>query len=296
MSQSGAAPAAYDRRVTPARPDIAAHHLRGMVEAARYVEPRIETVIAEVADVKREPSFAAPLDTQAIRGEIIHVYEVEEGWAWGQLQSDGYVGYLPAALLAPAGPGATHRVKVQRTFLYPGPSMKLPVERAFPLNAQVHVDHVEGEFSRVGQEGFVWSGHLDELNMFEPDFVAVAERFLGVPYLWGGKSPLGVDCSGLIQTSLAAAGISAPRDTDMQEKALGEALDQKLIGSGGLRRGDLVFWKGHVGVMRDSETLLHANGYHMQAASEPLQSAIQRIAAKSFGQITSVRRLAKKAA
>lgn len=295
MSQPGAA-ASFDRRLTPARPGLAADHLRGVIEAERYAAPRIEMVIAEVADVKRDPSFAAPLETQAIRGEIIHVYEVEEGWAWGQLQSDGYVGYLPAAFLAPAGPKATHRVKVQRTFLYPGPSMKLPVERAFPLNAQLHIDHVEGDFSRVGQEGFVWSGHLGECNAFEAGFVSVAERFLGAPYLWGGKSPLGLDCSGLIQTSLAAAGISAPRDTDMQETALGEALDSGLIAAGALRRGDLVFWKGHVGVMRDNETLLHANGFHMQVASEPLRGAIQRIASGSFGQITSIRRLPQKPA
>lgn len=286
---------AFDPRLTPARTDLAAAHLQGVVEAARYAEPKLECVIAEVADVRHAPSFSAALDTQAIRGEHVHVYEIEEGWAWVQLVSDNYVGYVPAAHLAPVEAAHTHRVRVLRTFLYPGPSMKLPVERALPLNASVCVTGVEGDFCRIGDEGYVWAQHLVPHDSYAPDFTAIAEQFIGVPYLWGGKTALGVDCSGLVQTSLAASGVSAPRDTDMQQRALGAGFDMNIeqaLADGALLRGDLIFWKGHVAVMQDAQTLLHANGHHMLVASEPAMQAVQRIAAKSFGAVTSIRRLA----
>jgi cell wall-associated NlpC family hydrolase len=284
----------FDRRLTPARPDLAAEHLRGKVEAPRYVEGTQEEIIAEVADMRASPSTESGLDTQAIRGERVTIYEIEEGWAWGQLARDSYVGFLPAAALKPAANAPTHRVNVLRTFLYPGPSMKLPIEQALPLNAEVCVTEMAGDFARLGEEGFVWSSHLAPKDMFAKDFVSIAEQFVGVPYLWGGKTALGLDCSGLVQTSLWAAGIFAPRDTDMQEKALGESLALGDLNS--LRRGDLIFWKGHVGIMRDSRTLLHANGHHMLVASEPLSEALARIEAKSFGRITSIKRLAALAA
>ena len=284
--------APFDKRLTPARADIAAAHLRGKVEAARFIEGVREEIIVEAAGLRGAPSFSAPLDTQAIRGERVTVYEIEEGWAWGQLERDSYVGYLPAAALAPVRVEPAHRVCVLRTFLYSGPSMKLPVELALPLNAELCVSERTGEFARIGEEGFVWAGHLCARDEYETDFVAAAERFAGMPYLWGGKTALGLDCSGLVQTALAAAGVCAPRDTDMQEKALGRALEIKDDLSG-LRRGDLVFWNGHVGIMRDARMLLHANGHHMLVASEPLADAVVRISTKSFGAITGVKRLVR---
>ncbi len=289
---------AFDSRLTPARRDIAAAHLAGQVEAGRFVEGQRETILHGIADMRGEPSPGASLTTQALRGEHVTVYEVEEGWAWGQLEYDGYVGYLPAAALGPAGPVATHRVSVLSTFLYPGPSMKLPAVDALPLNALLAVTAREGDFARIGIEGYVWAGHLAPADVHEPDFVAIAERFIGVPYLWGGKTVRGIDCSGLVQTALRACAVSAPRDTDMQEKTLGQPLGSGQPGHdgasylrAGLRRGDLVFWRGHVGIMRDSDTLLHANGFHMLVASEPVDEAIARIQQNSFGAVTSVRRL-----
>ena len=294
MTGSGA----FDPRLTPARPDLAAEYLRGKVDAARYTEGRTEYIVAGLADMRGEPSPGASLTTQALRGETVQVYEVDEGWAWCRLLDDGYVGYIPAAALAPLEGPASHKVTVLSTFLYPGPSMKLPISETLPLNAKLQVSGMEGDFARIGQEGFVWAGHIEPLSVIAQDTTAAAEQFIGAPYLWGGKSIHGIDCSGLVQTALAAAGIAAPRDTDMQEAALGqplvaneEAARPVTQWNCRLQRGDLVFWRGHVGIMRDANNLLHANGYHMLVASEPLTGAVERIAANSFGAVTSVRRL-----
>ncbi len=281
--------APFDRRRTPARPDLAAEHLRGVVAAPRYATGRVRRVVSETAGLRAAPAPDSPLDTQALFGERANVYEDEEGWAWVQLVRDGYVGYLDATSLADDA-ATTHRVRVPRTFVYPGLSMKLPVVMALPLGAEVEVVSLHGPFAEVRNLGCVWAAHLAPLDSVAPDFVAVAEMFLNAPYLWGGKSALGADCSGLVQIALQAAGFSPPRDTDMQAAELGEAvaLDEALAG---LRRGDLIFWKGHVGIMRDPATLLHANGHHMLVASEPLSEARNRIQQNSFGAITTVRRL-----
>lgn len=279
-----------DRRLTPARPDLAARHLMGQVEARAYADPRALRVVAPSAPVRREPRPDAALDTEALCGETVAVYEQHEGWAWGQLGSDGYVGYLPDDALRPEADAPTHRVSALRAHLYPGASIKLPPFDALPLGASVTVVRETGDFLVLADGSHVWRAHLAELSSAEADFVAVAERFEHLPYLWGGKTGLGLDCSGLTQVSLAAAGIAAPRDTDMQEKALGTAIDfdEELAG---LQRGDIIFWKGHVGIMTDAETLLHATAYTMNVYREPLRVARDRIAKNSFGAITCIRRL-----
>jgi cell wall-associated NlpC family hydrolase len=279
-----------DPRLTPARPDLAAAHLRGQVEAARFVEGRRFFVCEGVVDLRRAPSPDAPVDTQALYGESVMLYEDEEGFGFVQLARDAYVGYISMLALAEGSPTVTHWLRVGRSFVYPAANMKLPVLAALPLNAGVEVIGEEGAYMRLATGGFIYADHLIAANATEEDFVSVAERLIGAPYLWGGKSSLGVDCSGLVQVSLQAAGIEAPRDTDMQEKALGSSL---TIGDDlqGLRRGDLIFWKGHVGIMRSASELLHANGHHMLVASEPLVEARDRILAKSFGPIASIKRL-----
>lgn len=283
--------AILDRRITPFRTDLAAGHLRGQVKAPTFVDPQPMRVITPSAPLRREPRPDAALDTEALSGELVQVYERHEGWAWGQLSGDGYVGYLPDDCLRADAPMPTHRVNALRTFLYPGPSIKLPPLAALSLNAGVAVVEQKGDFGVLADGGHVFLKHLAALDSFEPEFVAVAERFLGVPYLWGGKTSLGLDCSGLTQLALATAGIASPRDSDMLEAALGTAVafDDSLSG---LKRGDLVFWKGHVGILTDPDTLLHANGYTMTVFSEPLREARDRILTKSFGAITGIKRLA----
>jgi cell wall-associated NlpC family hydrolase len=285
-------PAGLDPRITPARKDIAAKHLAGVVEAQRFVEGKAYEIGAAQAPVRGMPSHEAALMTEALKGERITVYEIsEDGWAWGQLAGDGYVGYLPASALRAPGPAATHKVTALRTFVLPGPSIKLPPTETLSFGCQLAVARMDGPFAVTASGGHVSVLHVAPMATLETDFVAVAERFLGIPYLWGGKTSLGVDCSGLLQLALAACGIVCPRDTDMQEQALGSALARPHEELKQLRRGDLVFWKGHVAIVRDEASVVHANASrHMAVAFETIAEAIPRIRTIA-GEVTSVRRL-----
>jgi cell wall-associated NlpC family hydrolase len=279
---------AFDPRLTPARPDLAAKELEGKVAAARFVEGRAYEVIEPQTGLRATPAPDAPLLTEALKGERVAIYDISaEGWAWGQLAADGFVGWLSANALAPAGAPATHKVVALRTFAFPGPSIKLPPLEALPLGARLAVAHVEDRLAVTRSGSYVPAPHLAPLDFVEPDFVAVAERFLGVPYLWGGKTTLGLDCSGLVQVALTATGMACPRDSDMQERALGAALPD--VGEQSLQRGDLIFWEGHVAIVRDRTTLIHANAFHMAVAIEPIAEALARIR-DSGSEITSVRR------
>lgn len=278
-----------DPRLTPARPDLAAKHLEGKVTAAQFAEGIEFEVFDPIAPVRREPSHDAALDTEALKGERVVIYDRDaEGWAWGQLKADGYVGWLPDNALVQPRSTPTHKVTALRTFAFPGPSIKLPPAEVLPLGAHIEVVKTEGGFAVTSQRHYLPAQHVAALNATEADFVAVAERFTGTPYLWGGRTSLGIDCSGLVQTSLAAANITAPRDSDMQEAALGTALPPSQWHD--LKRGDLIFWKGHVAIVRDGTTIVHANAHHMATAIEPTQAAISRIKAAG-SDVTSIRRL-----
>ena len=280
---------AFDPRVTPARPDLAAAHLRGRVEAARFAEGRPHRVAEPVIDLRKAPDLSLGIETQALFGEGFVVYEEDEGWVWGQCERDGYVGYVAASSLAPAGAAPTHRVRVLRTHVYPAANLKTTPLMALTRDALIPVAGLDGAWART-QHGCVYAAHLDPLDARASDAAAIAEMFLGVPYLWGGRSSQGLDCSGLVQTALRAAGIDAPRDSDMLA-GLGEALTIDA-GMANLARGDLVFWSGHVGVMRDQRTLLHANAHHMLVVGEPLAEARARIVANGGGEVTAARRIA----
>jgi cell wall-associated NlpC family hydrolase len=278
----------FDPRVTAARDDFAAKELEGRVPARRYVEGRVYEVIEPQAPMWAEPRPDASLVTEALKGERVIIYDRNaEGFAWGQLATDNYVGWLPEHALGQPGPSATHKVSALRTLAFPASSIKLPPIEALPFGARVVITSVDSRMAITSTSLYVPIPHLRPVDENETDFVAVAERFLGAPYLWGGKTVLGLDCSGLVQVALTACGVACPRDSDMQEAALGEAVRADAYSD--LRRGDLMFWKGHVAIVRDRATLLHANAFHMAVAIEPIADAIKRIG-ESGSDVTSVKR------
>ena len=278
-----------DRRLNPYRDDLAAAHLRGEVSAAQFAEGSNRQVVAPVLPLLRRPEADAPMDTQLLFGEVFRVYEEKNGWAWGQATLDDYVGYVETKDLAPRPSMPTHTVAALRTFAYPKADLKTRPARPLPMNAKLRVTGARGNFSEIDRGGWVFTAHLAPLGTHVRDYVTVAEEFLGVPYLWGGRASTGLDCSGLVQAALERAGISSLRDTDMQEATLGEALPEPIDFTR-LKRGDLVFWKGHVAIMVDAERMIHANAFHMMVAIERLDVAMSRIARSEAGHVTSIKR------
>jgi cell wall-associated NlpC family hydrolase len=276
---------APDCRLTPARSDLAAEKLRGTIDAPRYVEPRRMRVAVAVAPLTRVPDAEAPLDTQLLLGEAFDVYDVQPGWVWGQAAGDGYVGFIPDAALGPDTDPPTHRVTLPMALIYPEADLKTRPIGTAPLGGALRVASIGAQFCELAEGGFIPTRHLCPIDSPARDWVAVAHMFLGVPYLWGGRSAAGIDCSALVQLSRQVAGIACLRDSDMQQAAPGEDVPE-----GTLRRGDLVFWKGHVGIMLSSQQMLHANAHHMAVAIEPLERAARRIEANGGGPITARRR------
>jgi cell wall-associated NlpC family hydrolase len=278
-----------DPRLTPARPDLAAKYLEGRIEAKRFVTGEEFEISDAIAPLRGEPSSDAMLLTQALMGERVTIYDRNgEGFAWGQLNSDGYVGWLPDRALAKPAGKPTHKITALRTFAFPGPSIKLPPADTLVMGAVVTVIRDDGVFAVTRDGWYLPRRHVGPIDRHADDFVAVAEQFAGTPYLWGGKSSFGIDCSGLVQISLNAAGIGCPRDSDMQQDGLGRALD--AAESKKLRRGDLMFWNGHVAIARDADTIVHANAHHMATVIENTGAAIARIKAAG-SEITAIKRL-----
>jgi cell wall-associated NlpC family hydrolase len=278
-----------DPRLTPARPDLAAKYLEGKIAAARFVTGEEFEISEALAPLREGPSSNAMLLTQALKGERVTIYDRNgEGWAWGQLNSDGYVGWLPDRALAKPAAAPTHKITSLRTFAFPGPSIKLPPVDTLPMGATVTVVREDGVFAVTREGCYLPRQHVGSVDHNADDFVAVAERFAGTPYLWGGKSSLGIDCSGLVQLSLNAAGTGCPRDSDMQQDSLGRALNPAQPEK--LQRGDLIFWNGHVAVVRDAGTIVHANAHHMATVIENTRDAIARIKAGG-SEITAIKRL-----
>ncbi len=280
------AAATLDPRVTLARPDLARTELEGVVKAERFAPATLRRITAPTSPIRKAPDAAAEQLDQAIFGELFDVRKTADGFVWGQARRDGYVGYVAEDALGELGEPATHWVSALRTYAFAEPSIRAPAFGPLSMNALVTVDGPqEGSFVHALGAGWIARRHLRPVGETPTDFVEIAEQFLGAPYLWGGRDSLGLDCSGLIQQALYACGHACPRDTD-QQAALGrEAPASTLV------RGDLVFWKGHVGVMLDGARLLHANAHHMAVAIELLGEAIQRIDAAGVGQPTSYRRL-----
>jgi cell wall-associated NlpC family hydrolase len=279
-----------DPRLTPARPDLAAKYLEGKVKAARFVAGEEFEIAAALAPLREAPAPDAMLLTQALKGERVTIYDRNgEGFAWGQLNSDGYVGWLPDAALTKPGAAPTHKVTALRTFAFPAASIKLPPVETLSMGASVTVARNDGAFAVTREGWYLPHRHIGGVETMEDDFVAVAERFVGTPYLWGGKSSLGVDCSGLVQISLNAAGTGCPRDSDMQQDGLGRELN--AVEMKHLQRGDLIFWNDHVAIVRDASTIVHANAHHMATAVENTRDAIARIKAAG-SEVIAIKRLA----
>jgi cell wall-associated NlpC family hydrolase len=273
-----------DPRNTLAQDGLAARGLEGVVKAATYVDPLRRVVVAPAAAVRRAPDPNAEQMDQVLFGERFDVLRDQGGFAWGQARRDGYVGFVELAALTPETAYPTHRVSAIRTYAFAEPSIKSRALGPYSINALVVEETREGRFVKALNSGWFVANHLAPIGTFESDPVAVAERFLGAPYLWGGRESLGLDCSGLVQQSLLACGQACPRDTDQQDK-LGQAVQAPE-----LSRGDLVFWKGHVAIMLDEARMIHANAHHMATAVEPLAEARARYLAAGVGEPTAFRR------
>lgn len=282
-----------DRRLHPVRPDLAAKAYQGRVQASRFVEGVVKRVAAGTLAMRPEPRGDQSIDTELLFGEAVTVYEeTPEGWAWGQLETDDYVGWFSSDNLG-APQAATHRVRALRTYRYPGPDLKFPPFGLLSIGSRVSVKGMATtrglDYAILEDGSAIVARHLVDLNHVEADWVAVAEEFLGTPYLWGGRTSIGLDCSALVQLAAQAGGYELSRDSDMQADTAGELIGNPDLST--LLRGDLVFWKGHVGIIQGPNRLLHANGYTMTVASEAFDAAIKRIAANEFGELTCVRRL-----
>ncbi|MBB2751425.1 UNVERIFIED_ORG: cell wall-associated NlpC family hydrolase [Rhizobium aethiopicum] len=266
-----------DRRLHAYRPDLAEAGLEGKVEALRFVEGASARVAVPVAGLRPEPEPARGIDTELLLGEDVTVFDRANGWCWVKAASDGYVGYLPEEVLSQSLMAPTHIVTVQRTFLYPEPELRKPHRAILSMGSRIHVaGEAEARGNRyvVLKDGTaIFAKHVQPIGGLDgADYVEIAARFLETPYLWGGRSGLGIDCSGLVQLAMLMTGRKAPRDSDMQAAGLGQPIDRSEI-----RRGDLVFWKGHVAVFEDPETILHANGHSMTVARENFEAAVKRI-------------------
>ncbi len=271
------------------RPDLADARLQGRVSAVRFVEPVSRQVVVAVADLRRAPRPDSPVDTQVLYGEIVDMFEEVEGWCWVQVRGDKYVGYVADTALTARINAPTHIITAPRTFLYPGPDMKLPVEAALSMGSMMSISG-EAEtrgtrYLQLANGGAIIAQHTMPLTGTLRDPVHIAERLLNTPYLWGGRSGHGIDCSGLVQLSHAFCGISLQRDTSMQMNSAGIEIDEER-----LRRGDLVFWKGHVAMMQDEKTIIHASGHAMAVVSEDYAEAVKRIG-HLYGLPTGFRRV-----
>ncbi|MFZ5719890.1 MAG: NlpC/P60 family protein [Pseudomonadota bacterium] len=275
----------HDPRVTLWRDGIAARSLEGILEAEVYLDPKAMGCALPAAAIRAAPDANAEQVDQVLFGERFEVLEEEGPWLFGQAARDGYVGFVEAAALGPAGPAPTHRVAAIRTYAFAEASIKSRASGPFSINSLVAVEAIEGKLAKAVGAGWMTAAHLSPIGEFEDDWAAVAERFVGAPYLWGGRESLGLDCSGLVQQALFACGRACPRDTD-QQQALGAPIQPSAFG-----RGDLVFWKGHVAMGIGEGRIVHANARHMATVIEPLDEAVARIAAAAGGEPTAWRRL-----
>ena len=219
-----------DRRLHAYRPDLAEAGLKGKVEALRFVKGAPARVAVPVLGLRPEPDLARGIDTELLLGEVVTVFDRADGWCWVKAASDGYVGYVAADALLEGRPAPTHIVTAQRTFVYPEPELRKPHQAIVSMGSRVYVaGEAEARGNRyvVLEDGTaIFAKHVQPIGALDgADYVEIVTRFLETPYLWGGRSGLGIDCSGLVQLAMLMTGRAAPRDTDLQAAGLGRPID-----------------------------------------------------------------------
>ncbi|MCF6199840.1 MAG: NlpC/P60 family protein [Hyphomicrobiaceae bacterium] len=288
MHNDNTPPKALDRRTNAFRNDMAAEHLRDVVEAPHYVEGRVARVTAGAMGLHRGPDYDMPVETQIIFGDDVTVFDEQGNWAWVQNNRDGYVGYLPKGCLSSDMQQPTHKVIALSTFAYGKPDIKTPLPYKLFMNSRLRIVGEAGEFMKLADGRYLRKVHVGKLDDVADDFVSVAERYVEVPYLWGGRTADGLDCSGLVQLAYEFAGLSCPRDADMQMQLEGRDID--LGGMEEMQRGDLIFWKGHVAIMVNDMLMLHANAHHMKVCIEGFHKVVSRVAFEGGGDLTAILR------
>lgn len=288
MQNENIPPKVLDRRINAVRDDLAAEHLRDLVQVPRYEPGRLARVTAAAMALHRGPDYDTPVETQLIYGDDVTVYDEQGNWAWVQNNRDGYVGYLPKGCLSGDMQQPTHKVTALSTFAYGKPDIKTPLPYRLYMNSRLRVVGEAGGFVKLADGRYVHRSHVGRLDDVADDFVSVAERYVEVPYLWGGRTCDGIDCSGLVQLAFEFAGLACPRDADMQMQMDGRDID--LGGMEEMQRGDLIFWKGHVAIMLNDMMLLHANAHHMKVSVEAFHKVVSRVASDGGGDLVAIKR------
>jgi hypothetical protein len=275
-----------DPRLTLVRDGVASVALEGLVRAERYVAPTAMRCARPAAPIRKHADAGAGTEDQLIFGEAFDVLLTEGDFVFGQARRDGYVGFVESAALVPGAGEPTHWISALRTYAFRRPDLKSPPKGLYTQNSFATVVAREGRFVEVEGAGWMVEAHLAPIGVYLDDPAEIAGAYLAAPYQWGGRESAGLDCSGLVQQALYAAGRAGPRDTDMQGGRVGRPVDRA-----DLARGDLVFWPGHVAMMIDATRILHANAHHMAVRIEPLDEAIARIEAAGVGAPTGFRRI-----
>ena len=279
-----------DKRLNAWRDDLADRTLQNQVHSNRFVDAKIQQVITPTLSLRREADYTSPQNNELLFGDRVKVFDENKGWSWVQNCRDNYVGFCPSDGLSEVGNDATHQVSCLRTILFPQPDFKSCPVHYLSMTSTVAVVQTTDKYSQIESGEWIYSQHLAKTNEFESDFVATAQKFLGTPYLWGGNNSLGIDCSGLVQIALRRAGMDVLRDSDMQEETIGKEIHYDNDTSN-LELGDLIFWKGHIGIYCANDMLLHANATDMMVSSKPFKDTCAHILKLENSPVTSVRRI-----